>query len=72
MKGGAVDFLTKPLDEDALMRAVDAALGRGDVLREEVENAATLPDRYRQGRLENSQVSDFPDSRIQADFTRRQ
>ncbi len=28
MKGGAVDFLTKPIDEDALMRAVDAALIR--------------------------------------------
>src|SRR5580765_2927592 len=25
MKGGAVDFLIKPLNEDALMRAVDAA-----------------------------------------------
>jgi FixJ family two-component response regulator len=42
MKGGAVDFLTKPLDEDALMRAVDAALARVHVLRKEAEDKAAL------------------------------
>ena len=42
MKGGAVDFLTKPVDEDALMRAVDAALARAHILRKEAEDAATL------------------------------
>jgi FixJ family two-component response regulator len=42
MKGGAVDFLTKPLDEDALMRAVDAALARAHVLRKEAEETAAL------------------------------
>jgi FixJ family two-component response regulator len=42
MKGGAVDFLTKPLDEDALMRAVDAALARAHVLRKEEEDTAAL------------------------------
>src|SRR5260370_19855418 len=42
MKGGAVDFLTKPLDEEALMRAVDAALARAHVLRKEAEDTAAL------------------------------
>ncbi|MEW9582878.1 response regulator transcription factor [Paraburkholderia sp. DGU8] len=46
MKGGAVDFLTKPPDEDALMRAVDAALARAHVLRKEAEDAASLQARY--------------------------
>jgi FixJ family two-component response regulator len=42
MKGGAVDFLTKPLDEDALMHAVDAALARAHILRKEAEDTAAL------------------------------
>ena len=42
MKGGAVDFLTKPIDEDALLRAVDAALARAHVLRKEAEDTAAL------------------------------
>src|ERR1700754_4581503 len=42
MKGGAVDFLTKPLDEDTLMRAVDGALAKARVLRKEAEDAAAL------------------------------
>ncbi|MFL9903080.1 response regulator [Paraburkholderia fungorum] len=42
MKGGAIDFLTKPLDEDALMRAVDAAIARAHVLRKEAEDTAAL------------------------------
>jgi len=42
MKGGAVDFLTKPLDEDVLMRAVDSALARAHVLRKEAEEIAAL------------------------------
>jgi FixJ family two-component response regulator len=46
MKGGAVDFLTKPLDEDTLMRAVEAALARARVLRTEADNAATLQALY--------------------------
>jgi len=46
MKGGAVDFLTKPLNEDALMRAVDAALARAHVLRKETEDAAALQALY--------------------------
>jgi FixJ family two-component response regulator len=46
MKGGVVDFLTKPLNEDALMRAVDAALTRAHVLREEAEDTAALHALY--------------------------
>jgi FixJ family two-component response regulator len=46
MKGGAVDFLTKPLDEDALMRAVDAALARAHVLCKEAEDTAALQALY--------------------------
>ena len=46
MKGGALDFLTKPLDEDALMCAVDAALAKAHVLRKEAENEATLKTLY--------------------------
>ncbi|MFL9906541.1 response regulator transcription factor [Paraburkholderia sp. RL17-337-BIB-A] len=42
MKRGAIDFLTKPLDEDALMRAVDAAIARAHVLRKEAEDTAAL------------------------------
>lgn len=46
MKGGAVDFLTKPLNEDALLRAVDAALARARVLRKEAEDTAALRALY--------------------------
>jgi FixJ family two-component response regulator len=46
MKGGAVDFLTKPLDEDRLMRAVDAAIARAYVLRKEAQEAAALRSFY--------------------------
>jgi FixJ family two-component response regulator len=47
MKSGAVDFLTKPLDEDALIRAVDAALATAHVLRKEAQEAAMLQALYR-------------------------
>ena len=46
MKGGAVDFLTKPLDEDVLMRAVDAALARAHVLRKAAQDTAALQALY--------------------------
>jgi FixJ family two-component response regulator len=46
MKGGAVDFLIKPLDADELMRAVDVALARAHVLRKEAEDAAMLQALY--------------------------
>jgi FixJ family two-component response regulator len=46
MKGGAVDFLTKPIDEEALMQAVAAALAKARVLRREAADAAALRARY--------------------------
>jgi FixJ family two-component response regulator len=46
MKGGAVDFLTKPFQEDALMRAVDTALARAHVFHKEAEELATLRALY--------------------------
>lgn len=46
MKGGAIDFLTKPIDEEALTRAVDAALDRAHVLREEAEDTGALRALY--------------------------
>jgi FixJ family two-component response regulator len=46
MKGGAVDFLTKPIDEEALMRAVDAALAKARALRKQAEDVATLHALY--------------------------
>ncbi|SFU22792.1 response regulator transcription factor [Paraburkholderia aspalathi] len=46
MKGGAVDFLTKPLDEDELMRVVATALARAHVLRKEADDAALLHALY--------------------------
>ncbi|MFM0506291.1 response regulator transcription factor [Paraburkholderia sp. RL17-373-BIF-A] len=47
MKSGAVDFLTKPLDEDALIRAVEVALATAHVLRKEAQEAAMLQALYR-------------------------
>ena len=47
MKGGAVDFLTKPVDEDGLMRTVDAALARAHILHKEAKDEATLQALYR-------------------------
>jgi FixJ family two-component response regulator len=46
MKGGAVDFLTKPIDEDALMRVVDAAIARAHIVRTEAEDTAALQALY--------------------------
>jgi FixJ family two-component response regulator len=46
MKAGAVDFLTKPVDESALMRAVAAGLARARVLRKEAEDATMLQALY--------------------------
>ena len=47
MKGGAVDFLTKPLDESTLMQAVDSALVKTRELRREAAENADLVARYR-------------------------
>ncbi|WOD13590.1 response regulator transcription factor [Paraburkholderia kirstenboschensis] len=47
VKGGAVDFLTKHVDEDALTYAVDAALTRVRFVHKEAEDAAALQALYR-------------------------
>jgi len=42
MKGGAVDFLTKPVDRAALLAAIEAALARREALRAAADAAARL------------------------------
>jgi FixJ family two-component response regulator len=47
MKGGAVDFLTKPVDETVLLTAVENALEKDRVARGEAVEYADLLARYR-------------------------
>lgn len=47
MKGGAVDFLTKPVDETMLLAAVECALGNDRIARQEACEQADLIARYR-------------------------
>ena len=46
MKGGAVDFLTKPVDEEALSVSVERALRQDRVSRQEAAEHAKLVARY--------------------------
>jgi FixJ family two-component response regulator len=46
MKGGAVDFLTKPVDEDALLASVERALQQDRANRKEAIEHARLAARY--------------------------
>ena len=46
MKGGAVDFLTKPVDEEALLASVDRALRQDRMSRQEAAEHAMLVARY--------------------------
>ncbi|MGY2491491.1 response regulator transcription factor [Cupriavidus sp. CP313] len=46
MKSGAVDFLTKPVCEDALLRAVDAAIARTRAQRRDAAEASALRALY--------------------------
>src|SRR4029077_8291462 len=47
MKGGALDFLTKPVDETVLLAAVENALEKDRVARQEALGHADLLARYR-------------------------
>jgi FixJ family two-component response regulator len=46
MKGGAVDFLTKPVDEEALLTSVERALRQDRASRQEAVELAMLVARY--------------------------
>jgi len=46
MKGGAVDFLTKPVDEEALLASIERALREDRASRQEAAERATLVARY--------------------------
>jgi FixJ family two-component response regulator len=46
MKGGAVDFLTKPVDEEALLASVERALRQDSASRRKAAEHATLVARY--------------------------
>ncbi len=45
LKGGAVDFLTKPVDDAVLLRAVDQAIARHRALRDTQSDAADVRER---------------------------
>jgi FixJ family two-component response regulator len=46
MKSGAVEFLTKPFDDDHLLDVIRQALERDEVARQQQRELATLKDRY--------------------------
>ena len=47
MKSGAVEFLTKPFEDQALLVAIQQALDRDRVTRQQQSNLAELRSRYK-------------------------
>ena len=47
MKGGAIDFLTKPIDEAALLTCIERALEQDRLYRKDALERASLLARYR-------------------------
>src|ERR1700733_10196627 len=56
MKGGAVDFLTKPIDEEALLASVERALWQHRASRQKAEEHARLVARYESLTLREREV----------------
>src|SRR5271170_111563 len=56
MKGGAVDFLTKPVDEEALLASVERALWQHRANRQKAEEHARLVARYESLTLREREV----------------
>jgi FixJ family two-component response regulator len=56
MKGGAVDFLTKPVDEDALQNSVERALRQDRASRQKADEHARLVARYESLTLREREV----------------
>ena len=46
IKRGAVDFLTKPVEQDVLLAAIEAALARGTTDHRQLEELAALRSRF--------------------------
>jgi FixJ family two-component response regulator len=46
MRSGAVEFLTKPFDDEHLLDAIRQALARDQVARQQQHELSTLKDRY--------------------------
>jgi len=56
MKAGAVDFLTKPLDEQKLLDAVRAALAKDRVVRQKDAERSAITERVRTLTMREAQV----------------